>query len=59
MEIMHLLFTDEERMWIDAKVFGWRIKEGCPEKIRKSIEEKKKKSDNQRVIKAAQNRKVQ
>lgn len=56
---MHLLFTDEERMWIDAKVFGWRIKEGCPEKIRKSIEEKKKKSDNQRVIKAAQNRKVQ
>lgn len=37
---MHMLFTSEELKWIDTKTFGWPIKKECPEKIRKSIEQK-------------------
>ncbi len=44
---MHMMFTQEEVSWIDTKKFGWPIKQGCPEKIRKSIEGKRKKIDNQ------------
>jgi hypothetical protein len=42
-----MIFIEEERIWIDTKTFGWPIKEGCPESIRKSIEEKKKKINEQ------------
>lgn len=39
---MHLLFSQEELAWIDTKVFGWKIREGCPkdisDKIRKKLE---------------------
>lgn len=38
---MHLIFTDEERMWCKTDEIGWPIKSGCPEKIKKSIEHKK------------------
>lgn len=44
---MHMFFTDDELEWIDTSKFGCPIIDGCPENIRKSIEEKKKKIDNQ------------
>lgn len=44
---MHIVFTEEEKEWIDMKKFGCPIIDGCPENIRKSIEEKKEKIDNQ------------
>ena len=37
---MHMLFSDREKEWINMKVFGWRIKQGCPDDVRKSIEKK-------------------
>lgn len=39
---MHIIFTDEEKEWIDKKPFNWTIKEGCPEKIKKDLERKLK-----------------
>ena len=45
---MHMLFTDEEREWMDTKKFGMPIKKGCPDKIRKSIEKKKRIIDSQK-----------
>ena len=44
---MHILFSDEEKKWINRRSFGWTIKKGCPDEIRHSIENKKKKLDNQ------------
>lgn len=46
---MHIIFTEEEREWIDMKTFGCPIIDGCPNDIRKSIEEKKKALDNQKI----------
>lgn len=37
---MHMIFTEEEKSWIDMRVFGWRIQKGCPTDIRNSIEKK-------------------
>ena len=31
---MHIIFTDEEKEWLDtSKPFAWRIKEKCPKRI--------------------------
>ena len=37
---MTVIFTVEERKWIDMKPFAWTVKNGCPEDIKKSIERK-------------------
>ena len=34
---MHILFTKEELEWINTKVFGWKILDGCPQKTKESI----------------------
>ena len=44
---MHMIFTDEEKAWIDKRAFGWRIKSGCPQDIRNSIEKKLEQIKNQ------------
>lgn len=46
---MHIMFTEVEKQYIDTKKFGFPIKAGCPERIKKSIEKKKKLLDNQGV----------
>lgn len=46
---MHVIFTDEERRWINFKIFGTKIINGCPEHIRKSIENKMKLINNQKI----------
>jgi len=38
---MHMLFSDSEKKWIYLDKFGWPIKSGCPDSIRKSIAKKK------------------
>lgn len=37
---MLILFDDEEMQWIEKRLFSWRIKDGCPDNIRKRIEKK-------------------
>ena len=37
---MHLVFTKEEKKWIDMELFNWTIKKGCPKDIKKEIEKK-------------------
>lgn len=44
---MHMIFTEEELRYIDTKQFGFPVKKDCPEKIRKSIEKKKRILDKQ------------
>lgn len=39
---MTIIFTEAEKEWIDREPFDWKVKEGCPEEIRESIEEKLK-----------------
>lgn len=39
---MTIRFTDKEQEWIDKKPFDWTIKRGCPEKLKKGIEQKLK-----------------
>lgn len=39
---MHVLFSQEELAWIDKKLFDWTVKRGCPEKLKKGIEQKLK-----------------
>lgn len=46
---MHMIFTDEEKRWINFKVFGTKIINECPEHIRKSIENKMKLISNQKI----------
>ena len=46
---MHAIFTDEEKRWIDRSSWGWRVKNGCPETVRKSIEKKKQAIDRQKI----------
>lgn len=48
---MHMMFSEEELYWVNTQVFGWPIKNGCPRKIKQSIERKKKMIDNQEVTK--------
>lgn len=45
---MHILFSEEEKKWIDTRTFGFPIKEGCPAKIRESINKKKAALDSQK-----------
>ena len=37
---MHLLFTEEEREFIEMKPFDWRVKKNCPDAIRVELEKK-------------------
>lgn len=37
---MHVVFTEEEKLWIEKKKFNWAIKKGCPTKVRKRLEKK-------------------
>ena len=37
---MTVRFSDEEYEWIITDLFNWHIKEGCPDHLRKKIEEK-------------------
>jgi hypothetical protein len=37
---MTIIFTDEEKEWIDKTPFRWTIKKGCPENIRTSLKKK-------------------
>lgn len=46
---MHVIFTDEEKRWIDRSSWGWLIKAGCPENIRKAIERKKQMIAKQKI----------
>ena len=39
---MHIVFSEEEKRWIDKNLFNWTAKEGCPEDVRKSLEHKLK-----------------
>lgn len=39
---MHMLFTEQEKEWINLRKWGWPLKRDCPKNIRKSIERKKK-----------------
>lgn len=52
---MHMMFTEEEKEWIDMRTFGWPIKNGCPKEIRESIERKKRKIDSQKVSRPEDN----
>ena len=46
---MHIIFSKEELNWIDTDKWGWKIKKGCPDSIRKSIEKKKYYLNNQNI----------
>lgn len=38
---MHIIFTDDEKEWLDtSKPFSWKIKNGCPEKIKAKLQKK-------------------
>ena len=37
---MTIIFSEQEKQWIDKKTFNWTVKEGCPEPIRMILEEK-------------------
>lgn len=52
---MHIIFTEEEKEWIDKVPFNWTIKNGCPNKIKNNLEKKlnllKKETYNQKEVK--------
>ena len=37
---MTIIISEEEMEWIDKKPFAWKIKDGCPEKIKEALEKK-------------------
>lgn len=37
---MHINFTEEEKEYLDIRNFKIKIKDGCPKKVRDSIEKK-------------------
>lgn len=39
---MTVRFTKKEEKWIEKTLFNWRLKNGCPESIRKTAEPKLK-----------------
>lgn len=47
---MHMIFTEQEKEWINISKWGWTLKKGCPENIKKSIERKKKIINSQKEI---------
>lgn len=46
---MHMIFTEEEKRWINKRKFGWPIISNCPSNIKKSIQEKKQILNNQKI----------
>ena len=47
---MHMIFSKEEKQWMNMNVFGCPIKENCPDHIKKSIKRKKDIIDKQSTI---------
>lgn len=43
---MTILFTEEEKKWINKELFNWTIKEGCPSDVRETLELKLKELKN-------------
>lgn len=39
---MHIIFTEEEKEWIEKEPFNWHIKKGCPEELKDKISKKLK-----------------
>lgn len=39
---MIVIFTDEEKKWIEKEPLNWHIKQGCPEQIKKELQRKLK-----------------
>lgn len=39
---MHMIFSEEEKAWVNMRSFGWPIKDGCPNEIKGKIEKKKR-----------------
>lgn len=37
---MTILFTEEERNWINKTPFNWAVKVGAPQNIKKALEKK-------------------
>ena len=37
---MHMIFSKDELKWVDTRALEWKIKRGCPEEIKVSIEKK-------------------
>lgn len=37
---MVILFSEEERKYIDASGEKWKIKSGCPERVKKTLKRK-------------------
>jgi len=50
---MHMIFTEEEKEWINLNKFGWSTKPKCPKNIKDSINKKKKIINSQVNRKAA------
>ena len=58
--MMHVLFSEEELEWVNKKTFGWPIKDGCPDTIRKAIRKKKQLIANQmNEVRNAEKRKAE
>lgn len=37
---MTIIFSEEEKEWINKTPFHWTIKKGCPENIRETLKKK-------------------
>ncbi len=37
---MHIIFTEEEKEWIEKEPFNWHIKDGCPKEIMVQLQKK-------------------
>lgn len=46
---MHIMLSDNEKQWVNMKKFGWKIKEGCPEKTKQAILRKIEIIKNQQI----------
>ena len=47
---MQIVFTEEERKWIEIKPFSWNVKKSCPKTIEKTIREKMKTIKTKKVV---------
>lgn len=47
---MIVIFTDEEKEWLDREPFNWHAAKGAPETIRQSLEEKLKVMNQQATM---------
>lgn len=47
---MHIFFTEEEQKYITKDLFGWKVKEGCPQDVKKEILKKMSAFDRQKDV---------